>query len=533
MGYGFGFPLFNFYPPLPYIVGQVFRFLGATFVDTAKYTFAVAFVASGVSMYYLAKEFFGRIGGTLSAVFYLWAPYHAVDIYVRGAMNEAWALVWFPLILWTSYRLIIEKKRKYISKWLTLLALSYAALLLTHNLMVLIFTPVLGAWVLLHLYLKGRWNKLVPLITSGVWSIGLAAFFTFPALFENKFTQIKGQLIGYYDYTAHFVSVRQLLFSRFWGYGASVWMEEDDMSFQIGHVHWILSLLIILFLAFKLLIWIREKDKKGLLEKVKSDKLFIVTSFMLVVGWFSAFMAHPKSIYIWKAIPQLRLTQFPWRFLTLVIFGLSFAVGYIPGIIARRKVGKNKIVKLLITPSELFILWFLVLGLVFFNWNYFKPLGGKMGALTDEEKFSGFAWDLQQTAGIYDYLPSTAVMAPRAPMSELAEVLEGEALVSEQKAGTDWGEFRIDVKSEKAVVRLGIFDFPGWEIYVDGEKAEKYLAENEEWGRMYMDLPSGFHNVRAGFENTPVRSVGNATSLLAWGGLVVYAADKRRKTSKS
>src|SRR3990172_6053422 len=34
MGYGYGFPLFNFYPPLPYLVGQIIRLLGFQFVDT-------------------------------------------------------------------------------------------------------------------------------------------------------------------------------------------------------------------------------------------------------------------------------------------------------------------------------------------------------------------------------------------------------------------------------------------------------------------------------------------------------------------
>src|SRR3989304_7893353 len=34
MGYGFGYPLFNFYPPLPYLVGQGIRLLGYSFIDT-------------------------------------------------------------------------------------------------------------------------------------------------------------------------------------------------------------------------------------------------------------------------------------------------------------------------------------------------------------------------------------------------------------------------------------------------------------------------------------------------------------------
>ena len=53
----------------------------------------------------LAADLWGDWGGLLSAVFYIWAPYHSVDVFVRGAMNEAWAFVWFPLIFWSAKKL--------------------------------------------------------------------------------------------------------------------------------------------------------------------------------------------------------------------------------------------------------------------------------------------------------------------------------------------------------------------------------------------------------------------------------------------
>ena len=55
MGFGFGMPLFNFYPPLPYLIGEVFRLLGFYFTTTARLTFALSIFGSGVAMYYLAK----------------------------------------------------------------------------------------------------------------------------------------------------------------------------------------------------------------------------------------------------------------------------------------------------------------------------------------------------------------------------------------------------------------------------------------------------------------------------------------------
>jgi len=116
-------------------------------------------------------------------------------------------------------------------------------------------------------------------------------------------------------------------------------------------------------------------------------------------------------------------------------------------------------------------------------------------------------------------------------MKDLGEVMEGEARVTDQKLGTDWGEFRIDAVSD-TTVRIGIFKFPGWKIYSDGVEVTNYIPETEEWGRMYIDLPSGMHNVRAEFTNTPIRTLANGISLVGWGilGYCVFFGVKQSKT---
>ena len=508
MGYGFGFPLFNFYPPLPYLIGEAIRILGASFVTTAKLTFALSFVASGVGMYLLAKEFFGRLGGTLSSIFYIWAPYHAVDAYVRGAMNEVWALAWFPFIFWASYRLIIEKKKLF--KWIIGLALAWFALLTSHNLMVLMFTPVFVGWVLLHLWREKLWTKVPHLVVSGILAFGLAAFFTLPALLENMLTQIESVLVGYYDFTAHFVSVNQLFVSRFWGYGGSAWgLINDKMSFQVGHFHWILSLIIGLLIFLKLF-----NKKKNLLEEIKKNKPILFVSFLFLVGWFSTFMAHPRSTSIWLAFPLLRFIQFPWRFLAITIFAFSFIAGVVVAIVPKKL---TKIVFIVFT-----------LGLLLFNWDYFKPENGYMGPLTDEEKFSDAAWELQQAGGIYDYLPKTAETAPKEPQKYLAEILEGEGEIIDPKQGTNWAEFNVKIDSNKATVRIGIFQFPDWQIFMDGDQIETKVPEEERWGRMWIEIPKGEHKIAARFYNTPIRTLGNTISLFSWGILLTFPIWKKR-----
>jgi len=504
MGFGFGFPLFNFYPPLPYLVGQGIRVLGFEFVDTAKILFAISLIASGLAMYLLAKQFFGRTGGVLASVFYVWVPYHAVDVFVRGAMNESWALIWFPLILWSSYKLISDppspRLRKGTVRWIIVLALSWFGLLTSHNLMVMIFTPLFGVWALIWLVYYKAYNKIPHLILVGLWAFGLAAFFTLPAVFENKYTHIESAVGGYYDYSAHYASIKQLLFSRFWGYGPSVWLEADDgMSFQIGHVHWIGSMVVGLYVVYR---FIRRR---------KIDRLIILGGLFFVSGWFSAFLVHSRSVFIWKAIYPLEFLQFPWRMLALVILSFSVLIGTLVYVFPR---GFKRLGALV-----------LIVFLVAWNWNYFRPNNGKLGPLTDEEKFSGEAWKIQQTAGIYDYLPKAADVAPTGGYYGLAEFMEGEGVIGGEEKGTDWFEFDVDVESELAVVRINNFDFPGWTVRADGEVTEHYVAEEEVWGRMWIELPAGEHKVTGKFEDTPVRSIGNSLSLVSWlvlGGVVIY-----------
>src|SRR5258705_331342 len=60
MGYGYGYPLFNFYPPLPYYVGELVRVFGFSFVDTVKVVGIIAFAITALGMYLLGREFWGR-----------------------------------------------------------------------------------------------------------------------------------------------------------------------------------------------------------------------------------------------------------------------------------------------------------------------------------------------------------------------------------------------------------------------------------------------------------------------------------------
>ncbi len=493
MGYGYGYPLFNFYPPGPYYIGQIVHWLGFSFLDTVKVLFILAFVVSGITMYLLAKEFWGKLGGLVSSAFYIWAPYHSVDVYVRGAMNEMWAIAWFPGILWAIYNIIkndVEAKRYKIikdNKWkyVPILAFFIGMAALSHNPTLMVFAPGSMLWALFWLLRTKKFTVLPKLLVGGFWALGLAAFFTLPVLLEGKFVHLETLVGGYFNYLAHFISLNQLFISRRWGYGPSEFGPNDDASFQIGHLHWIASI-VALVVAWRL--------RKTALAVSLTIIFFFLWSLVYT------FLLHERSTPVWQIVKPLEFLQFPWRFLTLIILGVSFLTGSL--VLLTRRAGK-----LLVTI--LLIVGVIILNRNYFHWEHYWPW------VNDQHKFSGELWQLQITAGIFDYLPVWAPMPPKDPPKGDAEFTEGQGNYKTLKKISNFQEFSVSTAGS-AVFQMNTFYFPGWRIFVDGKKTNIDPKQDPELGRMRVAVEPGEHKVIARFTNTPVRTVGNLTSLVSW-----------------
>ena len=191
-GLGYGEPVFDFYPQLSYAIGEIFHLIGFNLINSLKILFILSIVGSGVAMYFLAKHLWKSDWGALiSAAIYIYAPYRAVDVWVRGALPEALAFVLFPLII-----LAVEKK-----KFLAL-SFSLSALILTHNLSALMFLPVVLVWLVYKKYWKGFWG-------FGIAG-AMSAFYILPVIFESKFINLASTTQGYFDFRAHFLSLRQI-----------------------------------------------------------------------------------------------------------------------------------------------------------------------------------------------------------------------------------------------------------------------------------------------------------------------------------
>lgn len=169
---GLGSPTFYFYPPITFWVAGAFDAVGLSTLAAINMTGLLALLLSGVAMYHWLSE-----RGTyplLGAILYMAAPYHLMDFYVRGALAEFTAFIWYPLIALAIARL--PERRGVV-----LLTLSYGGFILTHLPMAMLTGFFLIVPLGLHRMLQNR-RVFWPLAASGALAISLAAFYLLPAL---------------------------------------------------------------------------------------------------------------------------------------------------------------------------------------------------------------------------------------------------------------------------------------------------------------------------------------------------------------
>lgn len=506
-GMGYGYPLFNYYPPLSYSIAEFFHLFGFSFINSLKITFALCHLIGILGMYFFASIFWGKIGGAISAIIFLLAPYQATDSFVRGAIAESLAINLIPWVFYFLTKFINSQKNKY------LLILSLTALLLSHNLISLAIAPVLLVYSIIVLLINKKlsFKSIKKLSIPVISAIGLSAFFLLPAIFEKNLVTVDTMTQGYFQYIIHFATLNQLFISRFWGYGASLWGPIDDMAFSIGLIQWILPLIIIFFLFLKKIF----KNKASLFKGGSFDlsKQVGLIIFFFLVFLFSLFLTHNKSTFIWNFFSFMAYFQFPWRFLSIAIFAAAFISGSI--IIFIKK--KFQIITLIIITIITLIL----------NINYFKE-DIWYPNLTDSQKLSTENIIAQSGAGLNDYWPkygqsSPSSFAPHQPFSNSEFTVDSFTKKSNQ-INADFTVF------SQTNITIPVVYFPNWELYIDNQKTDFNL--DPKLGLISFNLSPGNHHIFLSLNNTPIRTFANTISLSSFLFLIIFIIKSKLKNEK-
>lgn len=494
MEYGYGQAMFNFYSAFPYYLGQLIRTITPlSIIWTVKILFAISFIGAGFGMFYLAREFFGKWGGLAAAVLYTYAPYHSVDVYVRGAMSESFALMLLPFLWLAFYRLIKNGTFKNIF----LAAITLGLLLTTHNVSSLIYAPFTAIWVAFWIVKDMKWKSIKNIVLAGLLGIGVSAFFTLPIAIESKFVQLQWLTTDYLNFQAHFVTLHQLFVSRIWGYGPSIFGPDDKLSFAVGWPNWWLAVPA----GFLALFWLKNKKLRG---------MGLLVIMLLVLASFSLFMTHPRSTFIWNSIPTLAIIQFPWRFLGIAIFLLSFA----SAVLIRGRYA--------ILISVLVMVLAIGLNIGFFKPEYYFTQE------TDQTKLSGEEYIIQQKSATLDYLPTAAKMAAKEEAFPAPIIATGSGTIKNYSKRTNSFFFDADIY-KAAEVQVPVMYYPGWKVINGGKVIPSYPSG--DYGVITFKLPEGQYIIQGRFTDTWDRSLGDALTIGSFVALflgAIVVANKRK-----
>ena len=474
LSFGFGYPLFNFAFPLPFYIAEIFHLIGFSLVDSIKLVFILSLPLSGIGMYLFLKEFTNNLLSLTGAVLYIYTPYRAVDIYIRGAIGEIVSFVFLPLIALSFLKI----KKSGSLMWVGVGALSLASLVLSHNITAYMFFPFVVLLIIILWDSKKSSEYLANIFKTIFLALLISSYFWLPAIYESSL--MKYDTI--FNFTDHFPTIKQLI-TPYWGYGASVPGPHDGMSFFLGLVN-ILVLVAGGFLT--ILTW--KKFKK--LEK----RILLWATIGLAVALF---LMNFRSTFIWQNLPLLPYFQFPWRFLTLTTF-------FTPILLIAFKHLKNKSLAII-----------LIVIIVLSSWSYFKPQDF-LGRLDDYylnryipyPKASDEYFKIQEE---YLRLPKTTKERPAANYPTFFSM--NDEMVNVVKVNDL--HFLVSLKPKMEIrANFNKYYFPGWQAKIDGQEVP--IRPGLPFGQISFSVPPGPHKLEVFYSEPRAKLILDFASLVGF-----------------
>lgn len=489
LGYGYGYPIFNFYGPLPYYFGGLLYAFGANGLFATKCMIGAGILLAAFTMYSAAASKFGTAGGIVAALSYLYAPYHAVQAYVRGAIGELWAVSFLPLVLSGIIASFDPKKQK---NAILIGGLGFTGIILSHTIIgyisfLYISSGFIGYWCVCLFRKHVDIHILKAHCFMLLFGLGISAFFWLPALGEMQYTSVSKVIGGSADFRNHFLCLSQLWDSS-WGFAGSAPGCIDGISFKLGKIQILLS-----GLAVALWFFHRTYTKNARKAMISGMTLAAVSLF----GMLST------SERLWVLIPNAEYIQYPWRLLTFALLGMSYISGYII-LCIRSNIGK-KVIGLLC-----------IIGIITFNAKLFTPQFTNTNSPQSYETDQELRFRASKVSD--EYLPP-GIPIPQSPNDIIRQPVEN----TEQIHATiilDTGTYlslNITGKIDQTIVIQRAF-FPGWKYYVNGSEVFPVLDHS----RPSFRIQKGETRIEMVFADTIVRMCANLISAVAVVSLLLY-----------
>ena len=520
--FGYGYPVLNFYAPASYYPPALLALLGLDLITATRVALALIYALSGWATYRLLRAWTGSWAAAVGAALYLFYPYHLYDLFVRGALPEFVALLWLPLLLWMTWRLVEQALRREGRPGaalrsplrthpvrFALTALVWSGLILTHNLTALMAALALLLYILVLLLLyilrrsRRRWPPLFlllgPLLLAGLMS----AFYVVPALLELPNVGL-GSGPESQGYLRHFVHLRDL-------FTWAIVYPYPNAAHPTVPVP-----------AYALLILL---GGVGVLAARRSARPRVLT-WGLVATLLTLYLTTWASAPLWRLLlPLLGKLQFPWRWQAPFSLALAVVLGLSLDALSPPRPIRFFLASVLI----LFLGGYAVLGL------HPTPAPYRGSDLTPEQMWA-FDREHGQVGASWtgEFLPRWVTEQRWAIGREPADPNPTPTAVAPQFEPGTWGylSLRGRVNAEQSsTLTFHTFYYPAWRVLLDGRPLRTRPATN--LGLLSVDVPPGEHTLTLRWGDTPATRWGDGLSLVGWGllllGLFLWGKGRRAR----
>ena len=189
MNRGLGGGVFFAQYPLPYYVpwgiGKIIPNHWGSYEETRTQGLALAFAAilAGLFTYAWCATFADRLTAMLAAIIYLTLPYFfTIDLYMRAAIGEIWALSFLPLSFYFIERMAAGSRRAMAG-----LGVAFALVIVSHLFTAVLLAPILLAYTLWRVASAQRVLSVCQVLAAFLLATGLAGVYTLPFLAQRRF----------------------------------------------------------------------------------------------------------------------------------------------------------------------------------------------------------------------------------------------------------------------------------------------------------------------------------------------------------
>jgi hypothetical protein len=477
LSFGFGYPLFNFVYPLPFYIGEVIHLLGFSLVDSVKIVFGLSVPFSMYFMYKFLKEFLPRELSFAGSILYVYAPYRATEIFVRGTIGEIVAFVFIPIVALAFVKLTKDGSSM---KWIGVTAFATAALTLSHNIMAYMFMPFAILLLVLRIIgiVKDKKAAIVRSLAGIFLGFIISSYFWFPAIFESRLMHYD-TVFNFYD---HFPALKQFI-TPYFGYGASVPGSYDTMSFYFGITG-------ILVAIIGTILFVLKYNKFS-----KEEKIFFVWGEIVLL--VSIFMMNYRSAFLWRNLPLLPYFQFPWRFLVMIVFCIPILL------LGFSKYKFKKIISV-----------FIIVAAIALNFSYFKT--SEYLGRGDDYYINRYiptpiaSEEYRKTSEEYLRLPKDTKVRPSSNYPRAYAEVSGISSIKETSA---LDSIIVTDYKESFVLNYSKYYFPGWFAKIDGKTA--VITSGIPYGQINLVVPEGSHTIEIGYKESGMRLIFDLASLIA------------------